>query len=92
MVTQLPLLEMGTAPPFSANVRCDQTAGRTKMPLGMEVGLGPGDFVLDEDTALPSETREQSLQIFGPRLLWPNSWMSQDGTWHGGRPQPRQLC
>ena len=28
---------------FSANVRCDQTAGWTKMPLGMEVGLGSGD-------------------------------------------------
>jgi len=23
------------------------------MPLGMEVGLGPGDFVLDEDPAHP---------------------------------------
>jgi len=23
------------------------------MPLGMEVGLGPGDFVLDGDPALP---------------------------------------
>jgi len=35
----------GTAPQFSANVRCGQTAGWTKMPLGMEVGLGPGDCV-----------------------------------------------
>jgi len=24
------------------------------MPLGMEVGLGPGDFVLDEDPAPPN--------------------------------------
>ena len=31
-------------------------------------------------------------QIFGPCLLWPNGWMDQDGTWHGGRPQPRRLC
>ena len=37
------------SPQFSANVRCGQTAGWTKMPLGMEVGLGPGDFVLDGD-------------------------------------------
>ena len=22
--------------------------------------------------------------IFGPCLLWPNGWMDQDGTWHGG--------
>jgi len=26
-------------------------AGWIKMPLGMEIGLGPGDFVLDEDPA-----------------------------------------
>jgi len=25
-----------------------------KMPLGMELGLSPGDFVLHEDPALPS--------------------------------------
>jgi len=31
-----------------------------KMPLGMEVGLGPGDFVLDRDAAPP---------VFGPCLL-----------------------
>jgi len=31
-------------------------------------------------------------QIFGPCLLWPNGWMDQDDTWHGGRPQPRRLC
>jgi len=37
----------GHSPQFSANVRCGQTAGWTKMPLGMEVGLGPSDFVLD---------------------------------------------
>jgi len=33
------------------------------MPLGMEVGLGPGDFVLDGDSAPPS--REGKL---GPHL------------------------
>ena len=26
-----------------------------KMPLGMEVGLGPGDFVLDGDPAPPPQ-------------------------------------
>ena len=35
----------GYSPPLSANVRCGQRAGWTKMPLGMEVGLGPGDYV-----------------------------------------------
>ena len=30
-------------------------AGWIKMPLGMEVGLGLGDFVLDVDAALPPQ-------------------------------------
>jgi len=61
------------------------------MPLDMEVGLGPRDFVLDGDPApLPKKGAEP--QIFGPCLLWPNGWMDQDGTWHGGRPQPNGLC
>jgi len=25
-------------------------------------------------------------------VLWPNGWMHQDATLHGGRPQPRRLC
>jgi len=54
----------------------------------MEVGLIPGDFVLDGDP-VPSPKRGQSPQIFSQCLLWPNGWMDQDGTWHGGRPQPR---
>jgi len=33
----------GHSPPFLANVRRDRTAGwTTKMPLCMEVGIGPG--------------------------------------------------
>ena len=30
--------------------------------------------------------------IFGPSLLWPNCWMDQGGTWHGGRPWFRPHC
>ena len=55
--------ERGTAAPVSkftgaACVRiirspCGQTAGWIKMPLGMDVGLGPGDIVLDGDPAPP---------------------------------------
>jgi len=43
----------GQSPPpqFSAHLYCGQTAGCIKMPLGMEVGLSPGDFVLDGDPA-----------------------------------------
>ena len=32
-------------------VYCGQTVGWTKMPRGTEVGLGPGDIVLDRDSA-----------------------------------------
>ena len=32
-------------------VHCGQTDGRINMKLGLEVGLGPGDFVLDGDPA-----------------------------------------
>ena len=50
---------------------CGQTAGWIKMPLDMEVGLGPGDIVLDRDPAPPKGAEPP---IFGPCLfdLWPN--------------------
>ena len=82
---------MGTAVDFSARVRCVQTAGWTKMPLGMQVGLGPGDFVLDGDPA-PPEKRHSSHPIFFPCLLWPNGWMDKYATWHGSRPRHRPDC
>ena len=41
------------------------------MPLGMEVGLSPGDFVLD-GAQLPSAEKGTEPPIFGPLLLWPN--------------------
>jgi len=34
-------------------VCCGQTAGRINMPVGTEVGCGPGDIVLDGDPAPP---------------------------------------
>jgi len=49
---------LGTAPPFSAHVCCDQTAGWIKMPLGTEVGLEPRQIVLDGDPA-PSKKGAQ---------------------------------
>jgi len=48
------------------------TAGWTKMPLGMEVGLGAGEFVFDGDPATPEKGHTHSHPIFGPCLLWPN--------------------
>ena len=43
------------SPQFSAHVYCGQTAEWTKVPLGMEVGLGPGHIVLDGDPAPPPQ-------------------------------------
>ena len=79
------------SPQFSAHLSCGQTAGWTKMPLGMEVGLGPGDFVLDGDP-VPSEKGYIPHPIFEPCLLWPNGWMDQDATWYGGKPWHRRRC
>jgi len=34
---------------------CAQTAACIKMPVGVELGLGPGDFVLDGDPVAPPQ-------------------------------------
>ena len=47
------------------------------MPLSTEVGLGPGDIVLDGD-----QKRGHSTLHFCPFLLWPNGWMVQDAVWY----------
>jgi len=62
-----------------------------KMPLRMEVGLGPVDFVLDGDPGPPPQKGGRS-PFLGPCLLWPNGWMDQDGTCHGGRPRSGPYC
>jgi len=81
------------SPQFSAHICCGQMAAWIKMSLGMEVGLGRGDLVLDGDPAPPSPKGGKSpSRIFGPCLLRPNGWMDEAGTWHGGRPQPKQPC
>ena len=70
----------------NTTVYCGHTAGWIKMPLGMEVGLGPGHIVLLGPIS-PSQKRRQSpLLIFGPFLLWPSGCMYQDTTWYGGTP------
>jgi len=46
----------GRTPKFLAHVYCDQTAGWMKLIFCMVVGLSPGEFVLDWDTA-PSPKR-----------------------------------
>ena len=43
---------------------CCQTVGWIKIPLGTEVGLGPGDIVLDWDSAPPPAERGTSARHF----------------------------
>ena len=49
------------------------------MPLGKEVGLGPGHIVLDGDPVgtLPPFPYSSPSPLFGPCLLWPNGRPSQ---------------
>jgi len=54
------------------------------MPPGGEVGLGLSAIVLDGDPTIPKWA--QSL-IFGPCLLWLNSWIYQDASCYRGRPR-----
>jgi len=49
------------------------------MPLGTEVNVGPGDFVLDGFAAPPPVKGAQPL-LFGPCLLWPNGWIDESAT------------
>jgi len=62
-------------------------AGWTKMPVGMDGGLGPGDFVFDGEPAPPKKAQPP---ISGPCLLRPNGCMDLDAIWYGRRPQPRR--
>jgi len=32
------------------------------------------------------------LSVCDVGVLWPNGWMDQDETWHGGMPRPRRHC
>ena len=56
---------MGTqpAPKFLAHVYCGQTAGWIKMVLGMEIGIRPGDFVLNGDPARPINIRPMFIIV-----------------------------
>jgi len=90
MGIQLPLLK-GHSPQFSANVRCGQTAGWTKVPLGVEVGLVPGTL-FSMGAQLPAEKMAQPHPIFDPCLLRSNGWMHQDATCYDGKPRNRRRC
>jgi len=78
-----PLLpsQKGARPPqkILAHVYCGQTAGWIKMALGIEVGLSPGDFVLDRDQTPPKKGAEPPSQ-FQPIFIVAK-WL--DGSrWH----------
>ena len=98
---------MGTQPPtpkgaqpllqFSANVRCGPVAGWTKMPLGMEVGLGPGDIVLDMWTQLTPLPRKSQLPNVRPMSIVAKQAVCiriplGKLIRRRGRPQPRRHC
>ena len=69
-------------------VYCGQTVGWIRMPLGMEVGLGPGDIVLDEDPkgkgkAFPILDTEPAVgcHYFPPDLRLPPQLHSITALW-----------
>jgi len=47
--------QRGTAPQFTAHICCGQIAAWIKMSPGTELGLGPGDFVLNGQPAPPPQ-------------------------------------
>ena len=60
------------------------------MALGVEMGLGPSHIVLDRDPApVPKKGTDPNCL---PISIVAISWMHQDATWYGDRPQPRRLC
>ena len=76
-------------------VCCGQTAGWIKMSLGAEVGLGPGDILLDGDPAIPPQKRGTAP----PPHISTHVYRDQTAgyglrcyTQHEGMPHPRPHC
>jgi len=66
--TTLPRKGAEPRPIFSSHVYCGQTAGWINMVLGMEVGLSPGDFMLDGPFLLRSNgCMDQDATWYGGR-------------------------
>ena len=63
--------------------------GTAPPPLGTEVNVSPGDFVLDGVTAPP---KRGTAPVFGSCLLWPNRGMDEDATWCGSRSRLSPHC
>jgi len=95
MGTHLPPPPKNRAQPpiFGPCPNCGHTAGWIKMALGMEVGIGQGNILVDGDPASPSQKRGHNpFSIFGLYVLWSNGWIKQDANWYEGRPRPRPHC
>jgi len=71
-----PVPKLGQSPQFSAYVYSGQTAGWTTIPLGMEVNLGPDDFVFD-GTQLPPEKGQPPPNL----IFWPMFIVAKRLTW-----------
>jgi len=70
MGTQLTIPQRAAEPPkVLAHICCGQIAAGVKMPLGMEVGLGPGDFVLNGDPAPPPQEGAPPKIFFRPMFI-----------------------
>ena len=81
------------SPQFSVHICCGQIVRWIKMPLGMEAGLGPGDFFkMGTQLPLAKKVGGAPSPIFGTCPLWPNGWIDQDNTWHGGGPWFGPYC
>jgi len=88
-----PSPKRGRSPLFSAHVYCGQTAACIKMPVSMEVGLGPDDIVLHGDPAPSPKWRRSPLPNFRPiSIVAKRLDMHQNATWYEVRPQPRGFC
>ena len=75
-----PVSQKGADPPKkSAHVHCGQTAGWLKLVLGMEVGLRPGDFVLNGDAA-PFPKKETRARGRSPQFV-AHVYCSQTAGW-----------
>jgi len=57
------------------------------MPLGMEVGLGPGNFVFDGTSYTQKKRAHLPPTIFGP-----NGWMDQDANCYVGKRRFIEYC
>jgi len=68
------------------HVRVSQATDIFGRPFVKRVALCYQTVVLTVGLSCLSQT------VYDIRILWPNGWMDQYETWHGGRPLPRPQC